>query len=71
MRDTLWRGLYKLRRDGSGDRYLSISLGRAGELIENAVPEAQAMVRVLDDGKIEIEILNNEPTTDESDERIR
>ena len=67
MRDTLWRGLYKLRRDGSGDQYLSISLGRAAELIDGAVPEAQAMVRVLDDGRIEIEILNNESTTDESD----
>jgi len=62
MRDTLWRGLYKLRRDGSGDLYLSISLGRAAELIDGAVPEAQAMVRVLDDNTIEIEILSNDPT---------
>ena len=62
MRDTLWRGLYKLRRDGSGDRYLSISLGRAAELIDGAVPEAQAMVRVLDDNTIEIEILSNDAT---------
>ncbi|MDR9412720.1 MAG: hypothetical protein RI531_08925 [Haloferacaceae archaeon] len=62
MRDTLWRGLYKLRRDGSEDRYLSISLGRAAELIDGAVPEAQAMVRVLDDNTIEIEILSNDAT---------
>jgi len=62
MRDTLWRGLYKIRRDGLGDRYLSISLGRAAELIDGAVPEAQAMVRVLDDNTIEIEILSNDAT---------
>jgi len=67
MRDTLWRGLYKLRSDGEG-KYLSISLGRAAELIDNAEPEAQAMVRVLDDGRIEIEVLSpNESTTDESE----
>ena len=67
MRDTLWRGLYKLRSDGEG-QYLSISLGRAAELIDNAEPEAQAMVRVLDDGRIEIEVLSpNESTTDESE----
>jgi len=63
MRDTLWRGLYKLRSDGDGD-YLSISLGRASELLDGAQPEAQAMVRVLDDGRIEIEILTDDgPTT--------
>jgi hypothetical protein len=63
MRDTLWRGLYKLRSDGDGD-YLSISLGRASELLDGAQPEAQAMVRVLDDGRIEIEILTEDgPTT--------
>jgi len=59
MRDTLWRGLYKLRSDGDGD-YLSISLGRASELLDGAQPEAQAMVRVLDDGRIEIEILTED-----------
>jgi hypothetical protein len=63
MRDTLWRGLYKLRSDGDGD-YLSISLGRASELLDGAKPEAQAMVRVLDDGRIEIEILTEDgPST--------
>jgi len=65
MRDTLWRGLYKLRSGGEG-QYLSISLGRAAELIDDAEPEAQAMVRVLEDGRIEIEVLSpNDSTTDE------
>jgi hypothetical protein len=66
MRDILWRGLYKIRSDGDGN-YLSISLGRAAELIEGAEPEAQAMVRVLDDGKIEIEILTDESEPDKSE----
>jgi len=63
MRETLWRGIYSLRKDGPDDTYLSISLGRIREYLD-VKPHQNAIVRVLEDGTIEIEVIE-----DESDEQ--
>jgi len=62
MRETLWRGIYRLRKDGPDDSYLSISLGRISEYLD-VKPQQNAIVRVLEDGTIQIEVI------DESDEQ--
>jgi len=62
MRETLWRGIYRLRKDGPDDTYLSISLGRISEYLD-VKPQQNAIVRVLEDGTIQIEVI------DESDEQ--
>jgi len=63
MLETLWRGIYRLRKDGPDDSYLSISLGRISEYLD-VQPQQNAIVRVLEDGTIQIEVIE-----DESDEQ--
>ena len=59
MRDTLWKGIYRLRQDGPDESYLSISLGRISEFFDVS-PHQHAIVRVLEDGTIQIEVLDDE-----------
>ena len=69
MRESLWTGLRTLRQDGSKETYLSISLGKAGELIDNARPNTTAIVSIVDDETIEIKIINDEkPDAESTDE---
>lgn len=63
MRETLWRGIYRLRKDGPDDSYLSISLGRISEYLD-VEPQQHAIVRVLEDGTVQIEMIED----DNSDE---
>jgi hypothetical protein len=59
MRDTLWKGIYRLRQDGPDESYLSISLGRISEFFDVS-PQQHAIVRVLEDGTVQIEVLDDE-----------
>lgn len=53
-----WIGLRALRQDGSKERYLSVGLGKAGELIEQFEPDSQVRVEVLDDNSVKITPIN-------------
>ena len=61
MRETLWKGIYRLRQDGPDESYLSISLGRISEFLD-VQPQQHAVVRVLEDGTVQIEVIDDEPT---------
>jgi len=61
MRETLWKGIYRLRQDGPDESYLSISLGRISEFLD-VQPQQHAVVRVLEDGTVQIEVIDDEST---------
>ena len=61
MRETLWKGIYRLRQDGPDETYLSISLGRISEFLD-VQPQQHAVVRVLEDGTVQIEVIDDEST---------
>jgi hypothetical protein len=64
MRETLWKGIYRLRQDGPDESYLSISLGRISEFLD-VQPQQHAVVRVLEDGTVQIEVIDDESTEPE------
>jgi len=68
MREALWDGIRQLRRDGPDSKYLSIGLGRAGELMTGAKPDQTALVRVIDEETIEIKLVSPEYDADEEGE---
>jgi hypothetical protein len=46
-----------MRQDGPTTEYLAISLGKAAEYMQDAEPEQEAMVRIIDDQTIEIKLM--------------
>jgi len=46
-----------MRQDGPTTEYLAISLGRAAEYMQDAEPEQEAMVRIIDEETIEIKLI--------------